>query len=126
MPDTAYELHGVRVFECAAEGPQPRNDRDAVELISAARSERASVIVIPAERLGDDFFQLKTRIAGEILQKMVTYHLIVAILGEIARHLSENSALRDFVYECNRGSQIWFVRDREDLERQLLAHPPES
>jgi hypothetical protein len=119
MTGRTYELHGVRVFECAAEGPPPRNDRDAVELIGQAVEHRASVIVIPAERLGGDFFDLKTRIAGEVLQKFVTYGVRVAIAGDISRQVSESAALRDFVYECNRGPHIWFVADAGELGRRL-------
>ena len=114
-----YELHGVRIFECAAEGAQPKNDHDAVELITAAWEHHARFIVIPAERLDDDFFRLKTRIAGEILQKFVTYGLRVAIVGDISRYLSESSALRDFVYECNRGAQVWFLANLEELDKRL-------
>jgi hypothetical protein len=31
----------------------------------------------------------------------------------------ESSALRDFVYETNRGNQVWFVADQEELEKRL-------
>lgn len=119
MPDKSYELHGVRVFECASEGPPLRTDRDALDLISGTWEQRAALLVIPVERLSDDFFQLRTRVAGEILQKFVNYRLRVAILGDISRYLDESSALQDFVRESNRGDQIWFVQSSEDLEKRL-------
>src|SRR5579872_4955620 len=105
MPDKSYELHGVRVLECATEGGRLRNDRDAIPLIEAAWENRAKLIVIPVERLDDNFFQLKTRVAGEILQKFVQYRFHVAIVGDIARYVDESIALRDFVREANRGKQ---------------------
>jgi hypothetical protein len=110
---------GVRVLECATKGPALQNDRDAVELITAAWENRASWVVIPVERLAKDFFQLRTRIAGEILQKFVTYQLRVAIVGDISHYVSESDSFRDFVYESNRGNQIWFVRNHGELEQQL-------
>jgi hypothetical protein len=119
MPARFYELHGMRIFECAAEGAQLQKDRDAVELVGLAWQHRANFIVIPVERLSDDFFRPKTRVAGEIIQKFVTYHLRVAIVGDISRHVSESSALRDFVYESNRGDQVWFVADLEELAERL-------
>jgi hypothetical protein len=61
MPARSYDLHGVRVFECAAEGARLGNDGDAVELIGTAWQERAALIALPMERLGDDFFRLRTR-----------------------------------------------------------------
>jgi hypothetical protein len=119
MPDKSYELQGVRVFEVAKDGPELRADRDAVDLIGAAAGHRAGLIAIPAERLGDDFFRLRTRIAGEIFQKFVTYRLRVAILGDISGYVASSSALWDFVLESNRGDQIWFVSTIEQLEKRL-------
>jgi hypothetical protein len=119
VPAKSYEFHGVRILECAPEGLPLRSDRDAVELIGTAWENRASLIVIPASRLADDFFRLKTRIAGEILQKFAIYKMRVAIVGDLSRQVSESSALRDFVLECNRGSQIWFVARLEELEQRL-------
>ena len=119
MPDASYDLHGVRVFECAAEGVLIRNDRDAADIINTAWEHHARLIVLPIERLGDDFFRLKTRIAGEVIQKFVTYHLRVAIVGDISRYVAESTALRDFVYESNRGDQVWFVASREQLAERM-------
>ena len=119
MSARSYELHGVRVFECAAEGPPLRSDRDAVDLMSEAGGPGANFIVIPAERLSDDFFRLKTRVAGEIIQRFVMYRVRVAIVGDIARHLTESGSLRDFVREANRGNQCWFVADLDELSKRL-------
>lgn len=118
MPSQTYELHGVRILECAAEGPELRRDRDAVDLMSEALGRGANFIVIPVERLGDDFFRLETHIAGEVIQRFAMYKVRVAILGDISRHVAESKSLRDFVYELDRGNQCWFV-DREELGKRL-------
>ena len=78
----------------------------------------ARFIVIPATRLSDDFFRLKTRIAGEVIQRFVMYRFRVAIVGDISRHVAESESFRDFVYESNRGSQCWFV-SAEELSNRL-------
>jgi hypothetical protein len=126
MPDRSYELLGVRILECATEGTPPRNGRDAVDLISAARSQQASLIVIPAGLLGDDFFRLTDSVAGEIIQKFVTYGLRLAILGDISRYLPASSALRDFVYESNKGTHVWFVANHEELAEKLSRSAPST
>jgi Domain of unknown function (DUF4180) len=84
-------------------------DRDAVDVIAAAAEHHPDVIVIPTERLDDAFFRLRTGIAGQIIQELLTYRLRLVIMGNISKHLQENSALRDFVYECNSGSNVKFV-----------------
>jgi len=119
-PILEFLLHAaIRVYECPREGPQPRTDCDAVNLISEAWQHRATLLAIPAERLGDDFFDLKTRIAGEMLQKFVTYRMRVAIVGDISRYITESRALRDFVYESNRGPHVWFVASLDELRERL-------
>jgi hypothetical protein len=119
MPSIFYNLHGVRVLECAPDGNKTRSDRDAIELIGEALGNGAGLVAIPAEQFDDDFFRLSTRIAGEIIQKFVTYRLRLAIIGDISRHVGESSALRDFVYESNRGDHVWFVANLEELAHRL-------
>jgi hypothetical protein len=116
-----YELHGVRVAEFSKAGDQLRTDRQAIEIISEASACQPELIVIPVEWLSNDFFHLKTRVAGEFLQKFVTYRKRVVVLGDISARLNESSALRDFVYECNAGREIWFMIDIDELDQKLLA-----
>jgi Domain of unknown function (DUF4180) len=119
MPPKFYELHGVRVLECAAGETRLRTYADAVEIVGQSFENRATVIVIPVECLDDDFFQLRTRIAGELIQKIVQYRRRLVIVGDISRHLAESSAVRAFVNEANRGQEIWFLASLEELEKRL-------
>ncbi len=121
MADQCYELHGERILECDAEGAPLRNGRALNDLISSAWEHRAKWVVIPAERLGDDFFRLSTGIAGEVVQKIVQYDLRLAILGDISRYVDESTALLDFVRESNRGNQFCFVATREELDQRVAA-----
>jgi|SRR5579872_1057606 len=119
MSDRCYEFHGTRIFECAAEGEPLRTDRDAAEVVNQAFNHGARFVVLPVERLGDDFFRLSTRIAGEVLGKMVVYKIRVAIVGDISDYVARSAPLRDFVVECNRGQEIWFVKDLDELQARL-------
>ena len=100
---------------------QLRNYNEAVELIGKAFENRASLIVVPVECLDDDFFRLSTRIAGELIQKVVQYRRRLVIVGDISRHLAESSALRAFVLEANRGKEVWFLATREELDAAARA-----
>jgi hypothetical protein len=117
---TSYDLHGVHVRQCAADGAPIRTARDATDLISEAWEERAKVLAIPVERLHPDFFQLSSGVAGEIVQKFATYKMRVAIVGDISRYVDESTSLRDFVREANRGDQLWFVAKREEIAEHML------
>jgi len=98
--------------------------RDAIELITEAIQCGADLILIPVERFGDDFFRLKTRIAGEIVQKFATYGRRLATVGDISCYVAESSAFRDFVYESNRGEHVWFVANPEELAKRIHVPSP--
>ena len=122
MPDQFCELQDVRMMKCATEGDQVRSSQDAIDLIGEAHRHQADLVVIPAERLSDDFFRLKTGVAGEIVQKFVTYGVRLAILGDLSRYLNESSSFRDFVRESNQGSALWFVTNAEELRQRCVDH----
>jgi hypothetical protein len=122
MP-SLIELNGVRVFECSAEGSELRGAQDAIDLMSEASISRPTFILIPITRLNDGFFNLKTHVAGEIIQKFVTYGMRTAIIGDISQKVVESASLRAFVAECNRGDHVWFLPGRDELYKRLTDNP---
>lgn len=74
-------------------------------------------ILLNKEALGENFFVLSTGVAGEILQKFVNYRFRLAIVGDFSGYNSK--PLRDFIYESNQGSDIFFVPTREEGIRRL-------
>ena len=117
-------ISGVTVLVCANQGPELRDERDVIDLIGDAMYSEAAWVAIPAGRLGDDFFRLRTRVAGEIVQKFANYRVGLAVLGDISRHTAGSSALRDFVREADRGGQLWFPSGVEDFRRRLATAFP--
>jgi len=89
------------------------------DLIEEAFTNRASMIVVPAARLDPTFFQLRSLLAGEVLQKMANYRLKFAVVGDLSAQMSASDALRDFVFESNRGDSIFFVADLPSLDTRL-------
>lgn len=72
-------------------------------------------VILDKTAFCEDFFQLKTKIAGDILQKFINYHLKLAIIGDFSTYSSKS--LNDFIYECNHGNALFFLPD----EQQALA-----
>jgi hypothetical protein len=112
-------IAGLRVLALPAEGPIIAGERDATDLIGEAFSGQAGLVAIPLARLSPDFLALSTRLAGDVLQKFVTYGLRVAILGDVSRAVEASDSLRDFVRESNRGQWVWFLNDLEALRIRL-------
>ena len=63
-------------------------------------------IAVNKEAIVDDFFVLSTCLAGEILQKFINYGVRFAIYGDFSKYTSK--PLRDFMYESNKGKDIYF------------------
>jgi hypothetical protein len=118
MADTVTERRGVPVLICGDDGPTIATPQDALDLIGAAFS-RASVVAVPAGRLDERFFRLRTGLAGEIMQKFVTYRVRLAVVGDISARVRASTALRDLVDESNRGDHVWFVADLGELDAHL-------
>ncbi len=121
MSGSVHDLAGTRVFLLDAEGPVIVRELQASDLIGDVYGSNARFIAIPLSRLSDDFLRLSTRVAGEILQKLINYHFRVAVLGDVSAAVAASDALRDFVVESNRGEMVWFLPDLAALEARLVS-----
>jgi hypothetical protein len=123
VPARTLDLHGVSVLACAARGPALRGDDDALDVVAEALGAGVDMVAVPVERLPDEFFSLRTRLAGGVVQKFVNYRLRLSVVGDISRHVAASAALRDFVTESNRGRQLWFVSSLDELAERLRGAP---
>jgi len=104
--DSPTVIHGVNVLVCAPKGKRFESERDVTDLIGKAYEDFCEFVVIPVERLTDEFFQLKTRIAGEIAQKFVNYRIHLVVLGDISNHVEQSASLAAFVKESDRRGHV--------------------
>jgi hypothetical protein len=111
----------TRTFHVPEHGPKITTSDDTSDLIGSAWAEGANVIAIPVSRLDPAFFDLRSGVAGEMTQKFVNYRLRIAVVGDISAHVARSDALRDFVWESNRGTHVWFVPDEGSLQDKLAG-----
>ncbi len=76
-------------------------------------------IALNKEAITEDFFKLSTCLAGEILQKFINYCVKFAIVGDFSHYTSK--PLKDFMYESNRGNDIFFVSTQEEAAEKLTS-----
>ena len=117
--NTLVTLHDVRVLRCAPDGPPLDGERAALDLIGDALGQDAELVAVPVERVADEFFRLRSGVAGAVMQKFVNYRLRLAVVGDASQHIAESTALRDFVHETNNGGHIWFLPTYDDLDAKL-------
>lgn len=90
----------------------------ALDLAASIQYESGcSAIILSKSAVCEDFFKLSTRIAGEVLQKFVNYGMMMAIVGDFSCY--DSKALRDFIYESNRGKHFLFVATVEEAVEKL-------
>lgn len=109
---------GVPVLVLDPTGPAIAGTQDALDVIGAAFS-RADVVAVPVGRFDAAFFDLRTGLAGAVMQKFVNYRMRLVVLGDITGYVAASTALRDLVYESNQGSQVWFLADLDALDARL-------
>ncbi len=76
-------------------------------------------LIIDAATIDPRFFDLSTRLAGEILQKFVTYSVKLAIVGDFSQVGSKS--LRDFIRESNQGRDIFFCNSEHEALQRLVT-----
>ena len=109
------QVAGKTVAELAPDGPSVTSEQGALDLMGEAYGVDFDWLAIPRSRLAPEFFDLKTGLAGAVLQKLTNYQVHVVILGDISARIAASNALRDFVRECNRGGNIRFADDDAHL-----------
>lgn len=75
----------------------------------------AEAVIVHQKNIDPAFFDLRTKLAGEMLQKVVNYRLRLAIVGDFSIYNSDS--LKAFIIESNRSNAIAFV---SSLEEALL------
>jgi hypothetical protein len=102
----------LKIAEALSDTIIIRNLDDAIDLLGNCSYQGASRIILHERNLVPEFFDLKTQLAGEILQKFSNYRMQLAIVGDFSRYISKS--LKDFIYESNQGRLIRFVLTVDD------------
>ncbi len=89
-------------------------------LVDASAAE-ATTVAVPCARLDPGFFDLRTGVAGEVVQKFATYRMRLAIIGPLPPEARSSNAFVAFAREANRGSQTWFMETTDELEERLAG-----
>lgn len=80
---------------------------DMLDIIVEAGYNDSGGVIIYDNNLHPDFFELKSGLAGEILQKFSNYRMRLAIIGDFSGFKSRS--FMDFIRESNNRGIICFV-----------------
>lgn len=110
-------INGKSIAVLRSLGILIRETQDALDLLGEAAYLNSHKIIIREDQLTPEFFELKSGLAGEILQKFSTYNVQLAIIGDFSKYASKS--LRDFILESNKYGQINFVSSLEEAKERL-------
>lgn len=80
------------------------SERDVVDCISICMENDIYTIILNSNVLSEDFFNLKTGLAGIALQKFVNYHVKAAVIIEEVEKL--NVRFKEMIMEANKGNHF--------------------
>ncbi len=107
-----HTIDNRKIAEIISDNIVLQTVEDAVDLIGNMSYQGFDKLIIHEENMIPDFFELKNKIAGNILQKFSQYSMPLAIIGGFEKY--ESKSLNDFIFESNKGNQINFVTTVED------------
>lgn len=111
-------LNGTDIAVVSSDEKVIGDTQSALDLAMTVKYETgAAKMILDKKNICEDFFILSTGVAGEILQKLINYHMRAAIFGDYTRYTSK--PLRDFIYESNRGRNFFFVATKEEAIEKL-------
>jgi PadR family transcriptional regulator, regulatory protein AphA len=95
------------------------SEQDALELVGVCGEYNTDRVMLHASNLTDDFYQLRTGLAGAVLQKFANYRIRAAAV--LTPELVNQGRFREMVLEANRGNQFRVFYDRESAEAWLIG-----
>jgi len=113
----SHTINNIKIAEVVSSNIILKSSEDALDLLGNLYYQGFDSIIIQEKNITPDFFDLKTGLAGEILQKFSNYRVRLAIVGDFASY--SGKSIRDFIYESNTTRQINFVASAADALKVL-------
>lgn len=102
----SHQTDGLTFLEIRSEEQFINNVQDALDLFGELYGQYYDGIILYERNIIPDFFDLQTKLAGEILQKFSNYRIRLVIVGDWSKYTSRS--LEAFICESNRGKTVNF------------------
>lgn len=102
----SHQTDGLTFLEIRSEEQFINNVQDVLDLFGELYGQYYDGIILYERNIIPDFFDLQTKLAGEILQKFSNYRIRLVIVGDWSKYTSRS--LEAFICESNRGKTVNF------------------
>jgi hypothetical protein len=113
----AHLINGVQAAELVSEDLLLADTGSGSQLLADLYYQNFDIMIFHEKNIHPDFFELRSGMAGEILQKASNSRLRLAFVGNFEAYNSKS--LRDFIRESNGHGQILFVSSVEEAIRRF-------
>lgn len=102
----SHKNDGLTFLEIRSEEQFINNVQDVLDLFGELYGQYYDGIILYERNIIPDFFDLQTKLAGEILQKFSNYRIRLVIVGDWSKYTSRS--LEAFITESNKGKTVNF------------------
>lgn len=113
-----YRYHEKGYVETLAQGGTLTKEQDALDLVAGCWENQTRRLLIHAETLPPEFFQLKTGLAGQVLQKFVNYEIVAAMV--VPESVLQEGRFAEMALEANRARQFHFAASEAEAVAWLM------
>lgn len=106
--------NNIKYIEFVSESWKLSSEQDVVDCISICMENAVYTIMFPSTVLSEDFYNLKTRLAGMALQKFINYHVKVTVIIEDEEKY--NDRFKEMIMEANKGNNFRTFKNIADAE----------
>ncbi|MFP3834014.1 DUF4180 domain-containing protein [Chryseobacterium sp. SIMBA_028] len=114
----SHNINNIKVAEVISDEVIIQSVQDGLNLMGDIYYQGFDKIIVYEKDITPDFFDLKTKMAGEILQKFSNYRIGLAIIGDFSKY--ESKSMKDFIYESNKTRHVNFLETLEDALENFL------
>ncbi|WP_316633385.1 DUF4180 domain-containing protein [uncultured Flavobacterium sp.] len=112
MKIETHTINNIKIAEVITENNIIKSIEDGSQLVADIYYQDFDRIILYEKNITPLFFDLKNKIAGEILQKFSNFRVRLAIVGDFEKYQSKS--VKDFIFESNKNRQINFVNSLEE------------
>jgi PadR family transcriptional regulator, regulatory protein AphA len=105
----------IELFSCAT---PICTENDALDLVALCGEHETNLLMLHSEAISDDFFRLKTGVAGKVLQKFINYY--IKVVAVIPNERVKAGKFKEMVIEANRGNHFRVFTEKVEAEKWLL------
>ncbi|BAP32040.1 uncharacterized protein CHSO_3003 [Chryseobacterium sp. StRB126] len=109
-----HNAGNIKIAEVSSDQIIIQSAEDGLDLMGNIYYQGFDKVIVYEKNITPDFFDLKTKIAGEILQKFSNYRIGLTIVGDFSKY--ESKSMKDFILESNKTGHVNFV---ETLDKAL-------